>query len=278
MPPGLVLVAAVLGGLAGVGVALTAPDRFSPDWVLWAFLASTLTAAAAVIGLLGWRSWLCLSGPRLPIGLHRGPVALLAAAGTILACASGALLLGIGLRGPILVGTLIAGAAPCLTVMFAIVRAASRGGRPPSGAVAVELLSELQILLRRMLSSAGALVALATLALGAALRRSEEVLGSSGSDPLSDLLPFAGLGSLAIAVAYIPAKLTLRRTLRIELQRMFPLAANASGTEVLETLGQRKEAKSLVIGDRGIYDELTASLIVASPLITAALQRFLPQA
>lgn len=277
MPPSLVPVLAAIGGTVGLSVAVTAPDRFVPEWIVWTFFASTLTAAATVIGVLGWRSWLALSGPILPLELHRPAVAAAFAIAVISGCVLGAHLLGIGLRGPTLVGALIAGAAPCLTAMIAAGRTAAAMGSFTTEINAVDMLSQLQLLLRRMLSSAGALVALSTLALGAALRRSEEVLGSSGGDPLSDLLPFAGISSVLIAMTYVPATAAVRRALGDVLRTLFPLKPSAPGDVVVEVLTRRQEARALAIGNHGVYDDLTASLIVASPLITAALQRFLPQ-
>jgi len=264
--------------MVGVAVAVTAADRFTPEWIVWTFFASALTGTALVVGGLGWRSWVQLSGPRLPLGLHRLDVAAGLAVVIILGCVLGAHLLGIGLRGPVLVGAMSAGAAPCLATMVAIGRTATRRNLGAGGANAVDMLSQLQLLLRRMLSSTGALVALSTLALGAALRRSEEVLGSSGTDPLSDLLPFAGIGSIVIALAYAPATAAIRHALRDDLRRLFPLEQAASGDAAVAVLKRREELRALAIGSHGIYDDVTASLIVASPLITAALQRLLPQA
>jgi hypothetical protein len=41
----------------------------------------------------------------------------------------------------------------------------------------------------------------------------------------------------------------------------------------LDRLRDRQDLLKLVMGDRGIYDELMASLVVATPLMTAAIGR-----
>lgn len=135
-------------------------------------------------------------------------------------------------------------------------------------------LGAVRRVLGRQLRGLGALVALATLALAV----SPFTAGlSSGDEPFGGgaVLVLGGVGSAIVAVAYVPVALTLRNAVHALARILFPMPVydgqSDVGGSVLECLENRQNLTKLIMGERGIYGELVESLVVAGPLLTAAI-------
>lgn len=270
--PGQLWIWGLAGSAVGAVVVLSAPDRLETDWVTWALLAVGLCGTASVTFLLGWRQWRALSLTAGTWHIRRFATVCVSAATMAVAVLVVGVAIGSGLRGWVLVAFTSAGAGPAIGAAIEAGRVAERPAEIDP-IPRLEFLSIVGVILRRLLTAGGALVALSTLALGASLQRPE--FADPTDDPLSQVLPFGAAGSAVVALFYVPPAATLRRAVDRELRRLLPLDSTSSPEDLVATLEERHSIRRLVVGERGLYDEVTASLVVLAPLIAAALQRFL---
>jgi hypothetical protein len=170
--------AAGLGFVSGVMIILTpSAARSAPLWPVWASLALALTSTAGVVFGYGLARWADLRavhpvrvrGVAVPIA---GLLSVAALAGlTGLALTVTTHRAGTGwsaFRGWALVSVALLGAVPALTVIYGIRHAASGGLAAGGMGEQTGALMALRRLLQRLLTAVGSLVALSTLALGAA--------------------------------------------------------------------------------------------------------------
>jgi hypothetical protein len=242
------------------------------DVAVWAAVGTGLTAAAGVAAVNGWVSWRALRRP----GLHAAIREIL----LVTAVVSLAVLLGLAgyllptgqpsTRGALLIGVAVVGGIPALMAIGAI-QSRVAASDTSAGNRAIDALMALRLVLIRQLRGLGALVALATLALAIS-----PALGSMFDEPEDGsgvVLVLGGAGSAIVAVAYVPVAVALRSRVEDVARYLLPVEDNDDGQAVLAHLRGRQDLVKLVMGERGIYDELLASLVVASPLITAAIGR-----
>lgn len=274
-----------LAGL-GAGTALTATSRYrgAALWPVWAALALALTGAAGVVftqGLAQWRA--------LPDGERRPPretatVACVIALGAFVNGAAGvaADLRPAGWHGAALVGTAMIGAIPTICVAHAVWLAARSDRSDTAAGELTDWLLARRRLLRTLLTGLGALVALSTLALGAAVRVEAEMvtahrLAQRDATPAEYVLIFGGAGSLLVAAVHAPAALALRQQARSLGARLFSFTGTDEPAVLLERAEQRSRFEHLLGAESGPFTDLQAGIVVLAPLLASAVTVWLPR-
>jgi hypothetical protein len=265
-------VAVLTGGSIGAAISLIGRGSMTQEETVWAAVATGLTAAAGVAAANGWITWRALPRPG-PDAVSEERILLVSV--VLLAAVFG--LAGYvfpsgepSTRGVLLIGVAIVGGIPALMAIGAIhARVVAIG--PSDGALAVDSLGVLNLVLARQLRGLGALVALATLAL--AISPGLGSMFPEAEDGNGAVLVLGGVGSAIVAMAYLPVAIALRDRLFSVARSMLPLGADDDGEVVLARLSGRQDLVRNVLGERGVYDQLLASLVVAGPLITAAIGR-----
>ena len=171
-------------------------------------------------------------------------------------------------RAGALVAIMLLGGVPALVVMLAV-RLAAGGDElssTPGGQVA-DLIA-LRRLLQRLLPALGSLVALSTLALGAAMAIGPEPSAGSAVAPLpEEAVTFFGAGgSLLVGLAYLPSATA----------DLFPLRKAEEAAAVLRLAEERQRLEQLLGVDRSGFGELQSGLIILGPLLASAAAAFLP--
>ena len=174
---------------SGVMIVLTpSAARGAPLWPVWAVLAIALTSTAGAVFGYGLARWADLSALR-PVRVRdvSGPVVGLLAVAVLAGLAGLALTVtahraGTGwqvFRGWALVSVALLGAVPAVAVMYGIRHAASAD---PAAGTKGEQAGALMAL-QRLLAAVGSLVALSTLALGAAFALQQSLPAGSAITP-----------------------------------------------------------------------------------------------
>jgi hypothetical protein len=270
----------LLGLTLGAGIVSTSPFRGLPGWPAWAALAIALTTAAGAVFVYGLERWaelreLQVIRMRAVLHLIVGIVALSA----LLMAGQVALTGWTGTwRGGALVAVTLLGGAPALGVMFGV-RLAARGDRLSStrGGQAADLIA-LRRLLQRLLPAMGSLVALSTLALGAAMAIGTEPLPSSSvaALPKEAVIFFGATGSLLVGLAYLPSAAVLRTRGQVLCDELFPLRKADEAATVLRLAEERQRLEQLLGVDRSAFAELQSGLIILGPVLAGAAAAFLP--
>jgi hypothetical protein len=269
-----------LGLTAGTWITLTSPFRDLPGWPAWASLAIVLTTAAGAVFVYGLERWVELR--ELQVIRTRD------VAHPIVGVATLAVLLLIGQvwltkwtgtwRGGALVAVTLIGGAPALGVMFGV-RLAARGDQLSStrGGQAADLIA-LRRLLQRLLPALGSLVALSTLALGAAMAMRPQPLPSSAAAalPAEAVIFFGAAGSLLVGLAYGPSASALRNCAQRLCDELFPLRKADEASDVLRLADERQRLEQLLGVDRSLFGELQSGLVILGPVLASAAAAFLP--
>lgn len=279
-----------LGVVSGVIIVLTpSAAHGAPLWPVWASLAVALTSAAGAVFGYGLARWADLSGLS-PVRLRDVAVPVVG----LLAVAVLAGLIGLALtvtahragtgwpafRGWALVSTALIGAVPSVAVMYGIRQVAIGGLTGTTGGQADALIA-LQRLLQRLLAAVGSLVALSTLALGAAFTLQQGLPAGSAHIRAAQLAPqtvliFGGVGSALVAAAYGPASTALKTWAQRLCDELFPLHEADTAAVVLNQAEGRSKLGRLLGADRSVTADLQAGLAVLGPLIASAATAFLP--
>lgn len=279
-----------LGVVSGVIIVLTpSAAHGAPLWPVWASLAVALTSAAGAVFGYGLARWADLSGLS-PVRLRDVAVPVVG----LLAVAVLAGLIGLALtvtahragtgwpafRGWALVSIALIGAVPSVAVMYGIRHVAIGGLAGTTGGQADALMA-LQRLLQRLLAAVGSLVALSTLALGAAFTLQQGLPAGSAHIRAAQLAPqtvliFGGVGSALVAAAYGPASTALKTWAQRLCDELFPLHEADTAAVVLNQAEGRSKLGRLLGADRSVTADLQAGLAVLGPLIASAATAFLP--
>lgn len=264
--------------------------RGAPLWPVWASLAVALTSTAGVVfgyGLACWAELATLRPIRVPDVIV--PVAgLLTAA--VLAGLTGVVLTvsahraGTGwaaVRGWALTSVAVLGAVPAVAAMYGIRHAAGSGPVPGTRGEQADVLMALRRLLQRLLAAGGSLVALSTLALGAALALQQSLLVESMHSTAAQLAPqtvliFGGAGSALVALAYAPASTALKTQAQRLCDELFPLHEADEAAAILNQVQDRNKLEQLLGVDRSVAADLQTGLAILGPLIASAAAAFLP--
>jgi hypothetical protein len=268
----------VLGAGFGLAVAWASAHRGSPQWVVWASLAVALTAASGAVFGYGLARWPQAAGPD-PVDARRvvhglGGLAAVGAAmlavGIVLTAASGRSLLARhdgDLIGSLLTMFAVVGAAP-VAADLAAVRDRTRRLPDPVGERA-EVVLALRGLLSPLLNAMGALVAIATLALGAGGRLGDEDFEST------IVVVFGANMSVLMALAYAPAAGAVGDSAQQLAARAVPLA-NVTEADLPDRLDARKRLEQALGVDRGLFADLQSGLVILAPLLASGAAVFLP--
>jgi hypothetical protein len=278
-----------LGVVSGVMIVLTpSAARGAALWPVWASLAVALTSAAGVVFGYGLARWADLSALR-PVRVRdvAVPVAGLLAVAVLAGLGGLALTVmahraGAGwsaFRGWALVSVALLGAVPAVAVMYGIRHVA--GGPAGTMGEQADALMALQRLLQRLLAAVGSLVALSTLALGAAFALQQGLPAGSAPSRAVQLAPqtvliFGGAGSALVAAAYGPASTALKTWAQRLCDELFPLHEADTAAVVLTQAEDRSKLGQLLGADRTVAAGLQAGLVILGPLIASAATAFLP--
>jgi hypothetical protein len=275
-----VVLVPVLGLVLGAGIVFTSPLREEPGWPAWAALAIVLTTAAGAVFVYGLKRWAELR--QLQVIRMRAVLHLVIG----LVVLSAALVVGqVSLtswagswRGGALVAIALLGGTPAFGVVFGI-RLAARGDQLSTtpGGQAADLIA-LRRLLQRLLPALGSLVALSTLALGAAMAmRTEPVPGSTAAElPAEAVIFFGAGGSLLVGLAYLPSAAALRDRGQLLCDDLFPLRKADEAATVLRLAEERQRLEQLLGVDRSALADLQSGLIILGPLLASAAAAFIP--
>jgi len=280
--------AAGLGFVSGVMIVSTpSAARGAPLWPVWASLAVALTSTAGLVFGYGLARWADLSA-LCPVRVRdvAVPVAGLLAVAVLAGLTGLALTLtahraGTGwqaFRGWALVAVALLGAVPAVAVMYGIRRVAGGGPAASTRGEQAGALMALRRLLQRLLAAVGSLVALSTLALGAAfaLQQSLSAHSRAAQLPPQTVLIFGGAGSALVAVAYGPASTALTTWAQRLCDDLFPLDEADKAAVILNQAEDRSKLGQLLGADRSIVADLQTGLAILGPLIASAATAFLP--
>ncbi len=268
-----VVVGAGYGFVVTVGLA----HRGGQPWLVWASLAVGLTSTSGFVFGYALRLAVPLTGPggvaRRKVAGYVGRVAALGVAmlmvGAVLSVAAG--------RNPAgrhdgdLIGTLLVvfaglGAIPVIAGLGAVrERAITLAGAPGER---IELIITLRQLLAALLAALGALVALATVALGAALQVTQR------SQP-TEVVVFGAALSVIVAVSYAPAAGALTGSARQVCREITPLGG-LTAADLPARLDERRRMETALGVDRGLLADLQSGIIIVAPLLASAAAAFLP--
>ena len=151
---------------------------------------------------------------------------------------------------------------------FAAIRDRSRALHGPPGDHVEQILA-LRRHLAGLLGAFGVLVALATLALGAALRQ-----GSRSDSAI--VVIYGAAWSVIVAFAYVPAAGALREAARTLCRTVVPLA-DVSAADLPARADERRRLEQALGVDRGILADVQSGLIIFAPLLASATAVFLPK-
>ncbi len=175
----------------------------------------------------------------------------------------------------------VLGAVPAVAVMYGIRHVA--GGIPAAGTRGdqASALMALWRLLQSLLAAVGSLVALATLALGAAFALQQSLPAGAAHSRAAQVAPqtvliFGADGSALVAVAYGPASTALKTWAQRLCGDLFPLHEADEPAVILKQAEDRGKLELLVGADRSVSADLQTGLAILGPLITSAAAAFLP--
>jgi len=281
-----------LGFVSGMLIVLTpSAVRGAQLWPVWASLAVALTSVAGAVFGYGLARWADLTAVR-PVRVRdvgvpaAGLLAVAVLAGlTGLALTVTAHRAGTGwsaFRGWALMSVALLGAVPAVAVTYGIRHIA--GGEPMAGSRGEQAstLMALRQLLQRLLAAVGSLVALSTLALGAAFALQQSLPAGSGNGRTAaqlapqTVLIFGGVGSALVAAAYGPASAALKTWAQRLCDELFPLREADTAAAILNRAEDRSKLGQLLGADRSVVDDLQTGLAIVGPLIASAVAAFLP--
>ncbi|MER6135689.1 hypothetical protein [Streptomyces sp. NPDC001815] len=265
-------------------MVVTSQYREADLWPVWAAIAFGLTGEAGIVFTLGAQQWRALPDAERP---SRREAVVIVGAVALGAALYGAVAASVNdrpgaWRGPLLVGTALVGATPIVCVAYAIWKTAHTDQSDVAAGELTEWLLDRRRTMRTLVANLGAMVALSTLALGAVVRMETELvkghaLGSAEATPFEYVLVFGGVGTLLVAIAYVPAAIGLRRQAHRLAERLFTLEGVDDSAALLERVEQRARFEQLLGADAGPFADLQAGIVVLTPLLASAVAVWLPR-
>jgi hypothetical protein len=269
----------VLGLVVGAVVVATYPRKDAPLWLVWALLAVGLSTAGGAAFTYGWNRWADLCA------LHRVRVRDVVAPVGIVVGVSILPNLALFLRGPaqgnwrssLLVTFASLAAVPAASVAFGVRYAARREllSRTKGGGRLATLIA-LRRLLDRLLAAIGPLVALATLEMATLIALERSVGSPFGDRPPQYVLIFGGVGSLLVALVYVPAWGALRHAGYELCDELFPMSHLAQPQAILSRSGDRQKLEQILGVDHSVLGDLQNGVAILAPLLASAAAVFLP--
>jgi hypothetical protein len=270
----------------GVYFVRTSPYWGASLWLVWAPLLVGSTTAAGLAfnyGLNRWAELVSYKGLRVRVGDVAARIAV------ILAVIVGSLVVvkivlsssGLSWRHVALICVLLLGSVPPAGVMGGIRHVAGHQPRPGTRSEWATQLVRLRDLLQRLLAAVGSVVALSTLAIGASIRLQQTLAARSGHPvgkglPPQFVLIFGGLGSVLVALFYVPAATALRRRGQCLCDELLPPPSETDdAAAILSAADNRQKLGQLLGADRNIIADLQAGLAILGPLLASAAAAFL---
>lgn len=247
-------------------------------WLLWAPLTVALLTAAGATFTYGYRRWAdLLAVRRVAVGSVALPVigveivALLVV--NVTAFVPGA---GWNWRGAVVMPFVFLAAVPAVGTMYGVRLAATADARSNSPGGQAALLIDLRRLHQRLLATIGSLVALSTLQHGAVLALERSVDGPLSARPPQYVLIFGGVGSLLLALVFVPGWTALRNK-GVELcDRLFSLHGLRTPSAIVAKAEERQKMEQVLGVDRSVLTEMQSNIFILSPLLASAAATFLP--
>jgi len=272
-----------LGFVFGLYFVLSSAYLHASLWPVWAPLVVAFTTAAGAVFPYGLDCWAELSKYGKVRVRDVVPRIAVIAAVFLLVLAGSTRLSGPAQstwRSVELVVILALGGVTAVGVMEGIRLVADDDSAPDTGGKQVVVLIRLRQLLQRLLAAVGSLVALSTLSTGAdlAMERSQSsgsAAAGSAHLPPQFVLVFGGLGSLLVALFYVPAASALQRRGQRLCDELFPLNEAAEASAILSVAEDRQKLEQLLGADRGVIADLQTGLIILGPLLASAAAAFL---
>jgi hypothetical protein len=244
-------------------------------WAALAVAVCTVAGAGFVYGLRRWADLVALHP--LPVKDVALPVGAIACAG-LLIINSPRLLPGSSHTewrlGFLLMLMTVAG-VPAFGVMYGVRRVASSGPLPGTPGAQLVLLVALRRLLQRLLATVGSAVALVTVQAGA-LFAVYASIHSPDSTPPQYVLVVGGVGSLLVALAYVPGWSALQLRDRRLCDELFPMGHLDEAAAILTTASDRQKLEQILGADRNVLADMQTGLAVLGPLLAGAAAAFLP--
>ena len=138
------------------------------------------------------------------------------------------------------------------------------------------MLIALRRLLDRLLSAVGPLVALATLELGTLMALERSVNAQFGNRPPQYVLIFGGVGTLLVALVYVPPWAALRQAGHRLCDELFSTRELDRPDAILSMAGDRQKLEQILGLDHGVLGDLQTGVAILSPLLASAAAAFLP--
>lgn len=276
------VVSAGLGLAFGLYFVLTSPFLSYRLWLVWAPLVVAFTGAAGAVFPYGIARWVELTSQvsvRVRDAATRiAPIGFL----SLFVLAWSTWLpapVHFSWRNAALVAVPFVGGITAAGVMEGIRQVAGHQPATGTGGEQAAQLIRLRQLLQRLLAALGSLVALSTLALGASVSLLRNLAGNPGFRvtvfPPQFVLVFGGLGSLLVALFYIPAGTALQRRGQRLCDDLFPLA-KADGAAAILAMAEDRHKLELLLGvDRSVTADLQTGLAILGPLLASAATAFL---
>jgi hypothetical protein len=270
--------APVLGLVVGVVVVATSPDQGASLYLIWAPVAVALSTAGGAVFSYGWRRWADLRA------MHPVRVSEVAGPTAILIVVSLLPNLALFLHGPaqanwrssLLVTFATLAAVPAASVAYGVRHAARSESLAPTEGGRLAMLIALRRLLDRLLSAVGPLVALATLEFGTLLALERNMHLQFGNRPPEYVLIFGGVGSLLVALVYVPPWAALRQRGYRLCDELFPMRDLDNPQAILSLAGDRQKLEQILGLDHSALGDLQTGLVILSPLLASAAAAFLP--
>ncbi len=278
-------VVVALGFAFGLWFVLSSPYRPAPLWQAWAPLLVALTTTAGAAFPYGLDRWAelgqLLDGHQVRVHNVASRVAAVVAVPLVIGVASTRLhgQAQASWRGVALVAVLLVGGVPAAGAMEGVRHAARNWPSSEPGGRQVAVLIKLRDLLQRLLAALGALVALWTFTIGAAVVLQRSLAGSVQGvvvgAPQQLVLIFGGVGSLLVALFYVPAAAALQRRGQNVCEELFPLHEAKEASAILSSAEDRHKLQQLLGIDRGVVADLQTGLAILGPLFGSAAAAFL---
>jgi hypothetical protein len=277
------VVALALGLSFGTYFVFTSPYKGASVWLVWAPLVVASTGTAGAVFAYGLDRWADLPDRQK---LRVGRVVF--RIGMILALVMLVLVVSTRLPGPVrtnwrhvlLVSFLLVGGLPAAAAMEGVRLLARTDSTDASIGREFAQLVAMRRLLQRLLGAVGSLVALSTLATGAALAFERTLatgsdIGSSATIPPQFTLLFGAAGSLLVAVFYVPAASARRdRGLRL-CESVFPVNGANDPEGLLSTAEGSNSLARLLELEHSVINDLQAGVVILAPLLASAATAFL---
>lgn len=267
----------LLGFAVGMTVVLTSPGRDAPLWLVWGAIAVGLCTAAGAVFVYGLRRWADLIALHpLPVGDVALKVGAIAGVGLIVVNIPYVLRgSGSDWRNGLFLMLAIVTSVPAGAVMYGVQHVASVEALPGTPGAQLVLLVALRRLLQRLLAAVGAEVALVSVQAGA-LFAFHSSIRAAGAHPPQYVLVVGGVGSLLVALAYVPGWSALQHCARRLCDKLFPLDDLDDASAILKRASEREKLEQILGADRSVLADMQTGLAILGPLLAGAAAAFLP--